>query len=277
MIRFLNLKDQIYESGTDFAFYDTITDTILYFGEMEDRGQVFEDVVGFISYYRDQYPVDNEYNKSRRLDRYLSLIPDDFFNISKRELEECTHAILLTDIKDEYYNNYFKAGDMVPIKKGYQHDDGNWTKIISVNGHGAYTYINKGQYIPYVNPTVDPSEKYKDPFGIWEVSTEGDCEGRSITNLGIYSGYVDEIAFHLADKSLYKLRFKKLDNTKKYTKIDSYTPKKKEVNISFDIESKTWDFIKTDDGHKEIKHIFRNRPVTVNKCNYYASVTLSPK
>ncbi len=51
-------------------------------------------------------------------------------------------------------------------------------------------------------------------YGIWSVTTEGDCEGRTTTNLGIHQGFVDEIAFKLADKCYYYLRFEPvhLDN-----------------------------------------------------------------
>ena len=33
---------------------------------------------------------------------------------------------------------------------------------------------------------------YDNPYGIWEVTTEGDCEGRTTRRLGVYSGYIDE-------------------------------------------------------------------------------------
>ena len=33
---------------------------------------------------------------------------------------------------------------------------------------------------------------YDNPFGIWHVTTEGDCEGRSTRDLGIHEGYIDE-------------------------------------------------------------------------------------
>lgn len=48
---------------------------------------------------------------------------------------------------------------------------------------------------------------YDNPFGIWHVTTEGDCEGRSPRDLGFHEGYIDEIALALADKCFYSLYF----------------------------------------------------------------------
>ena len=39
------------------------------------------------------------------------------------------------------------------------------------------------------------AEDYKNPYGIWIVTTEGDCEGRSTRHLGVFQGYIDDIAF----------------------------------------------------------------------------------
>ena len=52
---------------------------------------------------------------------------------------------------------------------------------------------------------------FMEPYGLWEVSTEGDCEGRSVRKLGIFRGNYQDIAFALADKCYYVLHFKRLD------------------------------------------------------------------
>lgn len=49
---------------------------------------------------------------------------------------------------------------------------------------------------------------------IWQVTTEGDCEGRSVKNLGYFVGGVDEIAMHLANQCSYSLRFNKIEVNK---------------------------------------------------------------
>lgn len=49
---------------------------------------------------------------------------------------------------------------------------------------------------------------YKSPKGLWEVTTEGDCEGKTTLHLGVYKGHVVDIALRLANKSYYGLHFK---------------------------------------------------------------------
>lgn len=46
---------------------------------------------------------------------------------------------------------------------------------------------------------------------IWQVTTEGDCEGRSTKTLGYFKGGVDEIAMHLANQCYYTLSFSKIE------------------------------------------------------------------
>lgn len=55
---------------------------------------------------------------------------------------------------------------------------------------------------------------YMEPYGLWKVSTEGDCEGRSTRQLGIFRGNYYEIALYLAEHCCYTLRFEKLDENK---------------------------------------------------------------
>lgn len=114
------------------------------------------------------------------------------------------------------------------------------------------------------------SKEYKNAYGTWEVTTEGDCEGRTIKYLGIWTGYLDEIAFSLADQCEYSLRFTKSEQKQvKKTKA-------KDVNVSLNVDSNTW-HMSDEELVAEMKNIFKNRNVDVNKCCYYASFTLSKK
>lgn len=45
---------------------------------------------------------------------------------------------------------------------------------------------------------------------LWQVTTEGDCEGRSVRDLGIHEGDIMHIAQTLADKEYYKLTFERV-------------------------------------------------------------------
>jgi len=82
MIRFLNLKDQICEGVNHFAFYDTVSDVILQFGDV----QVFSSLQEFIFYFEvcNGKDSDRSYEQNllntRPLTRFLSLIPSDYFN-----------------------------------------------------------------------------------------------------------------------------------------------------------------------------------------------------
>lgn len=68
--------------------------------------------------------------------------------------------------------------------------------------------------LKYIAPEVKKPAPVKpaSPVGWWNVSTEGDCEGRTTTQLGTYYGHVAEIAFALADRCYYVLEFKPVES-----------------------------------------------------------------
>lgn len=109
-------------------------------------------------------------------------------------------------------------------------------------------------------------QKYSN-YGTFEVITEGDCEGKSIKHLGTYTGYIDEIAFALADKCYYSLCFtlaKELD----------MTPKRDTVNVTLDIDSGTWD-MKPEARVEYFKDLLKDRDVEVLPGTSYASCVLT--
>lgn len=108
-------------------------------------------------------------------------------------------------------------------------------------------------------------------YGVFKVTTEGDCEGRSVRDLGTYKGYIDEIAFALADKCYYSLEFHKI-NPEEF-KLDMI-PKRKSVDIHFDIDSGTWD-LEEKDRIKYFKNLFKDRDIEVSNSNSYACVKIS--
>jgi len=113
-------------------------------------------------------------------------------------------------------------------------------------------------------------KKYNNPYGTWDVRTEGDVEGRTINHLGTYTGYIDEIALHLADKCFYSLIFKNVEP------VQEYKPTSDSVNIFLDINSGTWPMV----GEQRLKYfeeLFKNRNVNVVESNYYASVKIEAK
>lgn len=108
--------------------------------------------------------------------------------------------------------------------------------------------------------------------GFWRVRTEGDCEGRSIRDLGVHEGYVDEIAFKLAKEQEYGLRFDLVDP--KALK-DSEKTHATKVNVSLGIDSGTWD-MPSDELVEYWENFLKDRNVSVGECNYYTCVTLYP-
>jgi len=77
------------------------------------------------------------------------------------------------------------------------------------------------------------AENYGRPEGLWEITTEGDCEGRTVNQLGIEYGNIFDLAKKYSGHCMYSLRFEK-------AKSVAMNPEKKEVNISLGIDSGTW-------------------------------------
>jgi hypothetical protein len=110
--------------------------------------------------------------------------------------------------------------------------------------------------------------KYKTTYGLWQVTTEGDVEGKSTTQLGTHEGYIDEIALHLADKQFYGLTFKQIKP------IEKFEPTRSKVNVQLAIDSGTWDTGR-EQLAAEMREFFADRPVHIEPCNYYASFTIT--
>ena len=101
---------------------------------------------------------------------------------------------------------------------------------------------------------------------IWSVTTEGDVEGKSTTNLGTFEGRLDEIAFALADKAYYQLQFKPSNISLEMI------PSQKEVHVSLSIDSGTWNMEKKDRVEYFKNLVSENTGVV--ESNYYAAVKL---
>ena len=116
------------------------------------------------------------------------------------------------------------------------------------------------------------------PVGIWSVTTEGDCEGKSIRQLGTFKGHVVDIAKRLATEAVYGLRFVRRDEDN--FEISGTENRVKEVHISLGINSGTWP---RDMNNEEAIYAFSNfldKSVTFNdycvdESEYYACVKLN--
>ena len=116
---------------------------------------------------------------------------------------------------------------------------------------------------------------YNTTRGWWRVRTEGDCEGKSVRDLGTYFGELDDIAFGLADKCYYSLTFTRVDRPSISEDVLPHPlcTKRNTVFVTLDIKSGTWD-MKPDRRAVEVEKLMAARPVKVKVGQYYASVLL---
>lgn len=111
---------------------------------------------------------------------------------------------------------------------------------------------------------------YLNSYGNWKVTTEGDCEGRTIRDLGTHLGHVDEIAFRLAGSMQggYSLQFQPALSLPDPTPVS-------EVSVSLGVDSDTWDMKAEDRAEFVGLHMFRDRPVRVGPSNFHAVFILT--
>lgn len=114
-----------------------------------------------------------------------------------------------------------------------------------------------------------------DPVGTWQVTTEGDCEGRTTTSLGVWTGHIADIAFTLSDRVYYTLQFKRIDPGSMV--IDPAKSQRDEVSIRLDCSTGTWDLgseLRVI-AYREILHkIPASVLFDVKKSEFYSSVYL---
>jgi hypothetical protein len=106
-------------------------------------------------------------------------------------------------------------------------------------------------------------------YGTWNVTTEGDVEGRTTRQLGTHTGFIDDIAFKLADQACYGLQFRPVDPGK----IEKSNRTGTRVQVSLDIESGTWGM----NGPARVayfKKMLEGRDTFVGLGQYYACVEL---
>jgi hypothetical protein len=107
-------------------------------------------------------------------------------------------------------------------------------------------------------------------YGTWKVTTEGDCEGRSTRDLGVHTGFLDEIAFALAAQAYYGLRFDIVNQDK----LKGAGPTGVEVQVSLGIDTGSWD-LSAAERVAYFKKLLKGRPnVLVEDGQYYACVKL---
>ena len=117
------------------------------------------------------------------------------------------------------------------------------------------------------------------PIGRWQVTTEGDCEGRTTKQLGTYDGHVADIAFRLGNCGGYQLAF---NPDKPLPELPpQLRDKTKTIHISLGIESGTWNF-DSKVRSASVGDWLASKPAkdvnfNVSESNYYAGVMLERK
>lgn len=111
-------------------------------------------------------------------------------------------------------------------------------------------------------------EKGFDPMGLWSFSTEGDVEGRSTKDLGVYNGNIFDGIKLYAPKQYYKLSVRRVGNCSK----DVLNQKNKtEAHVKiYDDYIQIHD--KEDTMNKLQKHLPSN--VTMKNSNHYGAIKL---
>lgn len=106
-------------------------------------------------------------------------------------------------------------------------------------------------------------------YGLWSVSTEGDCEGNTLRQLGVYRGHIDEIAMALANQAMYSLKFKPVDAES----LPSNPTPVSSVSVQMDIDSGTWNMT-PEERVEYMKEMCSGRPVSFSPGRYYASTVM---
>lgn len=107
-----------------------------------------------------------------------------------------------------------------------------------------------------------------DPEGTWKVTTEGDCEGRSINHIGTYKGNILDIVKDLSARAYYKLTVSRVVDSELSTQRSAY----KEVSFNINWEKGIELHNKKDHLRALTQHLRDGE--TLEESNYHGSVLL---
>lgn len=117
------------------------------------------------------------------------------------------------------------------------------------------------------------------PIGWWQVTTEGDCEGRSTRMVGVFYGHLAEIAFAKRKESGYKLHFSPVSGREAPKKVPTYEvvreAKDKVIRVHIGLDYKMTEGCKP--MPEGVAAWLDADGVVVTPSNYYDSVLLAMK
>lgn len=102
---------------------------------------------------------------------------------------------------------------------------------------------------------------FKDKTKLWNVHTEGDIEGKSIRDLGIFFGSIEDIAFRLRGTATFTLSFSELKID--YPKLTEAQSNNNSVIINVEGLTKN-----------NLKRQAEECGINIKDCNYYNSIKL---
>ncbi|AHJ87186.1 hypothetical protein BCP8-2_148 [Bacillus phage BCP8-2] len=111
-----------------------------------------------------------------------------------------------------------------------------------------------------------------DPEGVWEVTTEGDCEGRSIRRLGTYEGHILDIVRQLAGQAYYQLTFERAKPATLAAKLPKGTRRSVQFHVTGEREK-----LPSGDSNAQFRALAQHlrRGETLKEGNYYNAVELT--
>jgi len=135
-----------------------------------------------------------------------------------------------------------------------------------------FTELNK----PKAQKQVEKVNRWASPIGWWDVSTEGDDEGRTSQGLGVHYGHVAEIAFHLANRASWKLTFRTSEKpVDQEQNRPLYMATKRHVHISFIDGDSPFFLDKLKHNEKTLLNWLDAEGVKVSESNLYGAAVLT--
>ncbi|WQZ49413.1 hypothetical protein Z3_97 [Bacillus phage Z3] len=110
------------------------------------------------------------------------------------------------------------------------------------------------------------------PEGVWEVTTEGDCEGRSVRRLGTYEGHILDIVRQLAGQAYYQLTFERAKPATLAQSLPKGTRRSVQFHVTGDREK-----LPSGDSNAQFRALAQHLRdgETLKEGNYYNAVELA--
>lgn len=115
-----------------------------------------------------------------------------------------------------------------------------------------------------------------DPEGVWEVTTEGDCEGRSTRRLGTYERHILDIVRQLAGQAYYQLTFKRAKPATIATKLSKGTRRSVQFHVTAS-DRETQEKLPSGDSNAQFRALAQHLRdgESLKEGNYYNAVELT--